>query len=117
VALATSGGWSNIAYVLGGIGGEGLFDAVVSGEDVTHSKPHPEIFLTAAARLGVAPERCVAFEDAPAGIESARRAGMPVVAITTTIPAAEAVLLPGVVLAAADFTALDPTNLVYSLHL
>lgn len=111
LALATSAGRANIAYILAGIGAEALFDAVVSGEELTHSKPHPEIFLTAAAKLGVPPARCLAFEDAPAGIESARRAGMPVVAITTTIPAAEALGLAGVVRAEADFMALDPATL------
>ncbi|MBC8077221.1 MAG: beta-phosphoglucomutase family hydrolase [Chloroflexales bacterium] len=111
LALATSAGRANIAYILAGIGAETLFDAVVSGEELTHSKPHPEIFLTAAAKLGVPPARCLAFEDALAGIESARRAGMPVVVITTTISATEALGLAGVVQAQADFTALDPATL------
>jgi beta-phosphoglucomutase len=111
LALATSAGRANIAYILEGIGAEGLFDAVVSGEELTHSKPHPEIFLASAAKLGVPPERCVAFEDALAGIESARRAGMPVVAITTSIPAPEALRLEGVVRAEADFAGMDPADL------
>jgi beta-phosphoglucomutase family hydrolase len=112
LALATSAGRANIAFVLEGIGAEGLFDAVVSGEELTHSKPHPEIFLTSAAKLGVPPERCVAFEDAPAGIESARRAGMWVVAITTSLTAGEALREEGVARAEADFTALDPAELL-----
>lgn len=111
LALATSAGRANIAYVLEGIGAVGLFDAVVSGEELTRSKPHPEIFLAAAAKLGVPPAQCVAFEDAPAGIESARRAGMRVVALTTTLPAAEALGLEGVARAEADFSAMDPADL------
>jgi beta-phosphoglucomutase-like phosphatase (HAD superfamily) len=51
-------------------------------------KPHPDIFLEAARRLGVAPQACIVFEDAPLGIEAARRAGMRAVALTTTLPAA-----------------------------
>ena len=58
--------------------------AMVCGDEVTRGKPDPESFLAGARLLGVAPETCTAFEDAPAGIEAARAAGMPVVGITTT---------------------------------
>lgn len=58
------------------------FAAVVSGEDVTRGKPDPEVFLTAAAKLGADPRRCVVFEDAVAGVEAARAAGMRCVAVT-----------------------------------
>ena len=64
----------------------GAFRAIVSAEDVVHGKPNPEVFLKAAERLGVAPERCVVFEDAHVGIEAAHAAGMKVVAVTTTHP-------------------------------
>jgi beta-phosphoglucomutase-like phosphatase (HAD superfamily) len=53
-------------------------------DDITHGKPHPEIFLTAAAKLVVAPERCLAFEDSAPGLAAARAAGMTCVGITTT---------------------------------
>jgi HAD superfamily hydrolase (TIGR01509 family) len=53
-----------------------LFSVVVCQEDVTRGKPEPEMFLLAADRLGVAPERCLVVEDSPLGIEGARRAGM-----------------------------------------
>ena len=58
--------------------------ALITSDDVERGKPHPEVFLTAAQRLGVAPERCVVFEDAPAGIAAGRNAGMRVVAVGTT---------------------------------
>ena len=62
-------------------------DARISGDTVTRCKPDPEIYLTAAAALGMAPADCVVFEDAKAGIESARRAGVGrVVALATTLP-------------------------------
>jgi sugar-phosphatase len=48
----------------------------VAAEDVRHGKPEPDVFLAAAERLGVPPARCVVVEDAGAGIEAARRAGM-----------------------------------------
>ena len=52
------------------------FSAIVGQEDYARGKPHPEPFLVAAKKLGVAPETCLVFEDADAGIESARAAGM-----------------------------------------
>lgn len=58
--------------------------AMVCGDEVARGKPDPEPFLAGARLLGVAPEACIAFEDAPAGILAARAAGMPVVGITTT---------------------------------
>lgn len=58
-----------------------LFDDVVTADDVKRGKPDPEVFLQAAERIGVAPEKCVAFEDAPAGIMAAQAAGMEVVAV------------------------------------
>jgi HAD superfamily hydrolase (TIGR01509 family) len=61
--------------------GEPAFDAVVAGDDVTQSKPHPEPYLTAAAALGVAPQDCLALEDSPTGVRSAVGAGCRVVAI------------------------------------
>ncbi|GAA0616912.1 HAD-IA family hydrolase [Streptomyces crystallinus] len=57
---------------------------LVTVDDITHHKPHPEPFLLAAERLGVAPSRCVAVEDAPAGLASARAAGMRTIALTRT---------------------------------
>jgi sugar-phosphatase len=58
--------------------------ALVSGDDVTQGKPAPEPYLMGAKRLGKAVERCVVIEDAPAGIEAARAAGMRVIGMTTT---------------------------------
>jgi beta-phosphoglucomutase-like phosphatase (HAD superfamily) len=58
-----------------------FFRATVSSEEVAHGKPAPDVYLEAARRLGVAPERCAAVEDSHAGIRSAKSAGMRVVAI------------------------------------
>lgn len=57
------------------------FDTVVDGTMITHSKPHPEIFLLAASRLGVDPKECLVFEDAEAGVEAAIAAGMKCVGV------------------------------------
>jgi beta-phosphoglucomutase len=75
-AIASSAPRLNVEVVLDVTGLAGCFRAIVSAEDVRHGKPDPEVFLTAASRLGVPPERCIVIEDAAAGIEAAHRAGM-----------------------------------------
>lgn len=60
------------------------FDKYVSAEQVAHGKPYPDIFLKAADELGLLPQECIVFEDAPSGIEAAKRAGCRVVAFGTT---------------------------------
>jgi HAD superfamily hydrolase (TIGR01509 family) len=75
-AIASSAPRENVDAVLTVIGLAPCFQAIVSAEDVTLGKPDPQVFLTAAARLGSAPAQSVVVEDAPAGIEAARRAGM-----------------------------------------
>ncbi len=59
------------------------FDVVVTGDDVERGKPDPAIYLLTAQRLGVAPDRCVAIEDSPNGVQSARSAGMTVLGVRT----------------------------------
>jgi HAD superfamily hydrolase (TIGR01509 family) len=62
------------------------FAAVVTGDQVSDGKPHPEAYLTAAARLGVEPARCVAIEDSPTGVASAEAAGCVVLAVPHAVP-------------------------------
>ncbi|MGW7253207.1 HAD family hydrolase [Streptomyces sp. NPDC054834] len=64
---------------------------LVAADDITRGKPDPEPYLLAARRLGVDPARCVVFEDAPAGLQAGRAAGMTTVALTTTHQAHELV--------------------------
>jgi HAD superfamily hydrolase (TIGR01509 family) len=85
LALASSGDRIKVAFGMQALGLNGIFATVVSGDDVTQSKPHPEIYLLAAQRLGVEPGACVAIEDAPAGVESAKRAGMRCIAVTNSV--------------------------------
>jgi beta-phosphoglucomutase len=73
----------NLAEI--GIGAE-TFDAVVTGSDVEHKKPHPELFLAAADRIGLPAGRCLVVEDAPNGIQAARAAGARCLALTTSFP-------------------------------
>jgi HAD superfamily hydrolase (TIGR01509 family) len=80
-AIASSAPRLNVEVMRQALGFAGLIDTLVAAEDVTRGKPDPEVFLAAAARLGVPPERCVVVEDAEAGIEAARRGGMPSVGV------------------------------------
>lgn len=75
-AVATSAPRANVDTVLEILGLAACFQALVSAEDVRKGKPDPEVFLTAARRLGVPRDRSVVVEDAPAGVEAAHRAGM-----------------------------------------
>jgi len=77
VAVASGGELWLVSRTLHFIGLEGVFDAIVTADDVVHGKPAPDTFLLAAKRLGVPSGECLVFEDAPTGIEAARNAGMP----------------------------------------
>jgi beta-phosphoglucomutase len=79
VALASSS--KNAGTVLEKLDIKNEFEAVVDGNMITHSKPDPEIFLRAAASLGVNPKDCLVIEDAEAGVEAALRAGMKCIGI------------------------------------
>jgi beta-phosphoglucomutase len=74
VALASSS--KNAKTVIQLLHIQDHFDAIVDGNMITHSKPHPEIFLQAATKLKISPEHCLVFEDAEAGVEAALAAGM-----------------------------------------
>ena len=93
----------NIDFVLDNLNIRSYFSAIVSADDVTLSKPHPETFLKAAALLHASPADCLVFEDVPKGAEAARNAGMACVVLTTTHAEAEFAHLPNVLHFAADF--------------
>jgi len=84
-AIVTSAPAANAEVMLAALGPGSLFEAVVTAEDVSAGKPDPEVFLTGAARLGVPPSRAIVVEDAPAGIEGARRAGMKCVGVSSRV--------------------------------
>ena len=87
LAVATSAPPKNIVFTLDELDLRRHFGAVVGAADVKQGKPHPDVFLKAAEQLGADPANCIVFEDAPMGVEAARRAGMRAVVITTTLPA------------------------------
>jgi beta-phosphoglucomutase len=83
-AIASSAPRENVEVMLRALGLRDYFDAVTSAEDVTAGKPDPQVFLAAASRLQLPAARCVVVEDAAAGVEAARRAGMRSVGVSRT---------------------------------
>jgi HAD superfamily hydrolase (TIGR01509 family) len=86
LALASSGDRVKVAFGMQALQLNSIFELVITGDDVSHSKPAPEIYLRAAQRLGVPPAECIAIEDAPAGVEAVKRAGMRCIAVTNSVP-------------------------------
>jgi beta-phosphoglucomutase len=97
----------NIDFVLDNLGIRPYFQAIVSADDVTVSKPDPETFIKAARILEVSPETCIVFEDAPKGVEAAFRAGMSSIVLTTMHEKEEFQRYPNVLRYIADYT--DPS--------
>lgn len=114
LAMATAGDRDNIAFTLKHLGLPQALDAAVGGDEGLPGKPDPALFLEAARRTGVAPADCIVFEDAPAGIEAARRAGMRAVALCTG-HSPEQLAGPHVIAHARDFEQLTSKNFLESL--
>lgn len=104
LAVASSGPPENVGLVLDRLGERERFAAVVTGRDVERGKPDPQVFTTAASRLGAPAARCVVVEDAPLGVAAAHAGGMAAVALLSTGRAA------------ADFAQVQPELVVGSLR-
>jgi len=85
IGLASSGDRDKVAFSMRALDLDGRFAIVVTGDDIGRSKPDPEIYLTAVGRLGVEPAACLAIEDAPNGVRSAKRAGLGCLAVTNSV--------------------------------
>lgn len=110
IALATSGPPENVDLTLGEIGAKNLFDAIVTCEDTPKGKPDPEVFLIAAEKLGLQPEKCAVFEDSPAGAEAAHAAGMALIGIAT-----EHLQLENAALMTKDYRSITPEDIINAI--
>lgn len=115
VGVGTAGDKHNIAFTLSHLKMSNAPHAVVGGDEGLPGKPEPAIFLETARRLGVSPRDCIVFEDAPFGIEAARRAGMRAVAICTSHDP-DALAGAHVVAQARDYHQLTNKNFLESLN-
>ena len=114
LAICTASTPKNMQLAFDKFGLDAWVDTITSPADGLRGKPHPDIFLEAGRRLGMAPEHCVVFEDAPLGVEAARRAGMPAVALTTTLPVAAFAGFDNLLAVVADFEGLPRPDILVS---
>ncbi|MBV8125394.1 MAG: HAD family phosphatase [Paucibacter sp.] len=111
LAVATAAPNDNITFTIDGLNLRSEFKAIVGAADVARGKPNPDVFLLAAERCGALPANAIVFEDAPLGVEAARRAGMRAVVLTTTLPAEAFAEFDNVIAIVRDFSELDPEAL------
>jgi len=105
-AIATTAPAKNRDFALKELGLEGKFEVILGDEHVSQGKPHPEIYLSTAKKLGVLPSECLVFEDSPPGVMSGKSAGMTVVGILSSHSPAE--------LQDADYVVRDFTDISFS---
>ena len=115
VGVGTAGDKHNIAFAFSHLKMEPVPHAVVGGDEGLPGKPEPAIFLEAANRMAARAEACIVFEDAPFGIEAARRAGMRAVALCTTHSPAE-LAGPHVIASVRDYHELMSSQFLEKLH-
>jgi HAD superfamily hydrolase (TIGR01509 family) len=104
-AIGTSAPADNVVFTLSSTGLTNYFPVILDESFVTRGKPDPEIYLKAAAALGLPNERCIVFEDSLSGVEAGKRAESPVVGVATTHTAEELKETNYVI---QDFSGLDP---------
>jgi beta-phosphoglucomutase len=107
MAVGTAAPMSNVDFTLDGLGIRQRFRTVASPSQGLRGKPNPDIFLAAAERMGIEPAHCVVFEDAPLGVEAARRAGMRAVALLTTAKVETFAHFDNLIAVLPDFTGFD----------
>jgi HAD superfamily hydrolase (TIGR01509 family) len=87
MAVASSAMSKNVEFIVEALELRPYLRVILTGDEVSHPKPHPEIYLKTAAKPGLQPAACVAFEDSFVGVEAAKRAGMKCLGIASTFPA------------------------------
>jgi len=108
MAIGSAAIMFNIDFVLDNLKIRHYFDALISADDVSKSKPDPETFLKCAEQLNISPTDCIVFEDAPKGVESAGNAGMKTVVLTTMHTKEEFAAYSNIVAFVKDFRDTDP---------
>jgi beta-phosphoglucomutase len=106
IALSTAANDENIRFTMDGLDLRKYFDIIVGADDVTHGKPNPEVFLTAASKLNVLVEKCVVFEDMPKGAEAGYNAEMDIIMLSTSYGNEYLMTLPNVVGVIANYDVL-----------
>jgi beta-phosphoglucomutase-like phosphatase (HAD superfamily) len=109
-AIGSSGCRENVEFIIAELGIREFINASISGSDVSHGKPHPEIFTKAHEALGLKAEECIVVEDAVNGIIAGVRAGCKCLGITTT-SSAEVLSEAGASICAKDFTSVTIESL------
>jgi beta-phosphoglucomutase len=104
MAIGSAAIMYNIDFVLDNLGIRNYFQSLVSADDVTISKPHPETYLKCAAQLGVTTAECIVFEDAPKGVAAADNAGMDCIVLTTMHTKEEFADYKNIIAIAKDYT-------------
>jgi len=113
MAIATSAPPGNVEIVLKLSGANDYIKVITDASQIRHSKPHPEVYLTSAERLGLMPVNCCVFEDSFSGIQSAKNAGMHVIGIATTHSVIELKRLADD--AVVDFTGINAEHIAHVL--
>jgi len=111
-AIGTSAQRANVDFVLTRTGTKKYFPVILDESFVTNGKPHPEIYIKAAAALGFPTSHCVVFEDSVSGVKAGKSAGCKVVGITTTHSAEELALTDMII---DNFEILEPKTLLQNL--
>jgi HAD superfamily hydrolase (TIGR01509 family) len=112
MAIGTAAIPFNVDFVLDNLKIRNFFEAIVSADDVTESKPNPETFIKCAQILDMEPSACIVFEDAPKGIEAALNAGMESVVLTTMHPAEDFSSYKNVISFIKDYSTVNPHDFV-----
>ena len=112
LAVSTAASPPNMEFILDGLDLRKYFGVITTAADVKKGKPDPETFLISAKHLGIETKNCIVFEDAFGGFEAAKRAGMTAIGLTTVNSATEIMESGNAAEVHADFTTLDPNDLI-----
>ena len=108
MAIATGSNRQNCNWIVDKLGVRELLSSIVTSDEIEHGKPNPNTFLKAAHHIGIAPEKCIVFEDVPSGGMAAFNGGMRSVILTTTYPSFVAATFASCIKAIENYTQVTP---------